>query len=179
MQKAAHAGQKEVTQNADEQQNTTKDVVSSSLPESPKEKDKDTVETTDGTFIKSETAKQVLSPDKRVTRSTTGNLKPKQPFDEIQEKVELKSVKRKEASTQRSKQKKDIKGNGQSEGEGNKDEKPAVKAKTPGDHETSDDLSSDDDEIDFHEDDSDYSPEDDPDRLWCICRKPHGNKYVN
>ena len=25
-------------------------------------------------------------------------------------------------------------------------------------------------------DDSDYDPEYDPDRLWCVCRKPHGNR---
>ena len=24
-----------------------------------------------------------------------------------------------------------------------------------------------------------YDPEYDPNRLWCVCRKPHGNKYVH
>lgn len=27
-------------------------------------------------------------------------------------------------------------------------------------------------------DDSDYDPEYDPDRLWCVCRKPHGNRFM-
>ena len=26
-------------------------------------------------------------------------------------------------------------------------------------------------------DDSDYDPDNDPERAWCICRKPHGNRY--
>ena len=147
------------------------------MPESLKEKSKDTKETAD--LKSSEPTKEAPSPDKRVTRSTTGNLKPKQMFDEIQLKVDLIRAKRKEANAQRSKQKKDGKVDDQSEAEwkGKVDEKPAVKEKKSGEQETGHELSSDDDEIDFHEDDSDYCPEDDPDRLWCICKKPHGNKY--
>ncbi|XP_048590673.1 PHD finger protein 3 isoform X2 [Nematostella vectensis] len=28
------------------------------------------------------------------------------------------------------------------------------------------------------DDDSDYDPNNDPERLWCICRKPHGNRFM-
>ncbi|XP_020906983.1 death-inducer obliterator 1, partial [Exaiptasia diaphana] len=30
----------------------------------------------------------------------------------------------------------------------------------------------------MEEEDSDYDPEYDPERLWCICRKPHGNRFM-
>ena len=29
------------------------------------------------------------------------------------------------------------------------------------------------------EDDSDFDPNDDPDKLWCFCKKPHGNRYFS
>lgn len=41
------------------------------------------------------------------------------------------------------------------------------------------DEDSEADSLDGHEEfneDSDYDPEYDPDRLWCVCRKPHGNR---
>lgn len=28
-----------------------------------------------------------------------------------------------------------------------------------------------------NDDDSDFDPDDDPDKLWCFCKKPHGNRY--
>lgn len=40
---------------------------------------------------------------------------------------------------------------------------------------TSSDYSSSDAESDQE---SDYNSENDPDRLWCICRKPHGDKFM-
>ncbi|KXJ04626.1 Death-inducer obliterator 1, partial [Exaiptasia diaphana] len=46
-------------------------------------------------------------------------------------------------------------------------------------HESSsseDDKDSDDEAME--EEDSDYDPEYDPERLWCICRKPHGNRFM-
>lgn len=36
---------------------------------------------------------------------------------------------------------------------------------------------SSDEHEEFNED-SDYDPEYDPDRLWCVCRKPHGNRFM-
>lgn len=132
------------------------------------------------------TGTQVKSPDKRVTRSTTGNLKPKQQFDEIQEKEEIKHSKMKEVKAKQTGKKgknKDGGKNGEdgkdkSSREGKKEEDNGVLSeKGTDDKESGDESSSDNDEVDFHEDDSDYSPEDDPDRPWCICRKPHGNKY--
>lgn len=141
----------------------------------------------------SQTKTLIHSPDKRVTRSTTGTLKPKQKFDEIQEKEEYK---RKEGMQKRGRKK--TKAGGQStSAEDDKaeltdaDEKTAAKSSRKlqtlskemersvsiTDDKESNDSLSEDDEFDFHADDSDYSPEDDPDRPWCICRKPHGNKY--
>ena len=165
----------------DKQQNTAKDeaVVSSSLPESlPKENETEmkagSVQPSDG-----QTARLVHSPEKRVTRSITGNLKPKQQFDEIQEKEELKNVKRKDGNVKRGRQNKTGKDGKVESSECKKKNDEAAKTKNADGNESEDESSSDDDEMDFHEDDSDYSPEDDPDRPWCICRKPHGNKYEN
>ena len=165
----------------DKQQNTAKDeaVVSSSLSESlPKENEENITEMKAGSVQSSDgqAARPVHSPEKRVTRSITGNLKPKQQFDEIQEKEELKNVKRKDGNVKRGRQNKTGKVES-SERKKKKDE--AAKTKNTDGNESEDESSSDDDEMDFHEDDSDYSPEDDPDRPWCICRKPHGNKYEN
>ena len=27
------------------------------------------------------------------------------------------------------------------------------------------------------EEDSEFDPDDDPEKLWCFCKKPHGNRY--
>ena len=40
-----------------------------------------------------------------------------------------------------------------------------------------DNESEDGDDNEAMDDDSDYDPDNDPDRVWCICRKPHGNRY--
>ena len=50
-------------------------------------------------------------------------------------------------------------------------------AKNEDEKEASDMEDSSDNEEEFNED-SDYDPEYDPDRLWCVCRKPHGNRCV-
>ena len=151
--------------------------MSSSSPENQTIEDEQNItDTKDGPLNQSPESK--MSPDKRVTRSTTGNLKPKQQFDELQEQEELKfREKRKEEHFKRGVKKRERKNTKSNEHEG-KDEKKSSSKKSNKDseHESSSD-DDDDDEIDYHEDDSDYSPEDDPDRPWCICRKPHGNKY--
>jgi hypothetical protein len=170
----------------DKQQNTAtdEDVVSSTLPESPPEQNEEnTTETKDDSMnlnsTESEAGRPLRSPDKRVTRSTTGNLKPKQPFDEIQEKEELRNAKRKEGNTGRSK-KKEVDGqSSDADGKEKRNEKFAAKTKNSDDNRENESSSDNDDWLDYREDDSDYSPEDDPDRPWCICRKPHGNKYEN
>ena len=179
--------------NIEKKPNTTEEegVVSSSLSENPsKQSEENTSETKNESMPASSSDDQPgrrgLSPDKRVTRSTTGNLKPKQPFDEIQEKEELKNAQRKDAYAKRARKKKDIDDEQStddskvesSDSKKMKDEKPVrVKKDIADDEESVSSSDNDDDELDFHEDDSDYSPEDDPDRPWCICRKPHGNKY--
>ena len=28
------------------------------------------------------------------------------------------------------------------------------------------------------EDDSDFDPNDDPEKLWCFCKKPHANRLI-
>lgn len=169
----------------DKQQNTAtdEDVVSSTLPESPPEQNEEnTTETKDDSMnlnsTESEAGRPLRSPDKRVTRSTTGNLKPKQPFDEIQEKEELRNAKRKEGNTGRSK-KKEVDGqSSDADGKEKRNEKFAAKTKNSDDNRENESSSDNDDWLDYREDDSDYSPEDDPDRPWCICRKPHGNKFM-
>lgn len=102
----------------------------------------------------------------RVTRSITGNLKPKHPF-EHEERQPVQSAKSKESNKKQSSVKKS-----KSRETDNKDKK--LKKELFTDEEIS--SGNDDEGSDIHEYDSDYSPEDDPDRPWCICRKPHGNK---
>ena len=34
------------------------------------------------------------------------------------------------------------------------------------------------DDGELSDDGSEFDPDDDPDRPWCICRKPHGNRQV-
>ena len=144
------------------------DVVLSSLQKTLKQSEKDMAETRES---------PELPPHKRVTRSSTGTLKPKQQFDEIQEKEELKNAKRKDVTPKRGKKKKADDDDGQSEDESSKrkDKKSVVAKKNNTTDDDESESSSNDD--DFNEYDSDYSPEDDPDRPWCICRKPHGNRY--
>ncbi|XP_046865077.1 death-inducer obliterator 1-like isoform X2 [Xenia sp. Carnegie-2017] len=104
----------------------------------------------------------------RVTRSITGNLKPKQPF-EHEERQPVQSAKSKESNKKQSRLKKS-----KSSETDNKDKK--LKEELFTDEEIS--SGNDDEGSEIHEYDSDYSPEDDPDRPWCICRKPHGNKFM-
>ena len=213
------------------------------------------VEDSSGNLAQSEARVPKLvtaTPEKRVTRSTTGNLKPKQTFDEIQEKHEEKSkrVKKKAEDNERLKAQEskkivenddnkktkatDLKEpNAEQKGRANKSKCPSDKVDTrnPGPEKTESKSSemrrkgkqgnaekstkilsgnkekdtqskrakaekeakssaesseeenqqeseseSSEEEVDCHADDSDYSPEDDPDRPWCICRKPHGNR---
>ena len=28
------------------------------------------------------------------------------------------------------------------------------------------------------DDDSDFDPNDDPEKLWCFCKKPHANRFI-
>ena len=184
--------------------------------EKPKEKDE------------RETERLILgTPEKRVTRSRTGNLKPKQAFDELQEKLEAEQARRMKEKAKESEKLKaqeqnivendgsmddKIKGSPETEAksadQGNawpktskspqknkqdgvdeirpsvkkEREKPGSKSKDEKASKSLSELSeseseSSDGEVDFHADDSDYSPEDDPNRLWCICRKRHGNRY--
>ncbi|KAK3754572.1 hypothetical protein QZH41_017331 [Actinostola sp. cb2023] len=51
-----------------------------------------------------------------------------------------------------------------------------AKRKDGRDSSSDEEKASDDDQL--GEDDSDYDPEYDPERLWCICRKPHGNRFM-
>lgn len=41
-------------------------------------------------------------------------------------------------------------------------------------------IAEDDDEDDSEAESSDesWNSEDDPDRLWCICKKPHNNRFM-
>jgi len=48
--------------------------------------------------------------------------------------------------------------------------KPADQRSANGDNE--------DDEDEEEDDDGDFSSEDDPDRLWCICKQPHNNRFM-
>ena len=157
---------REASMNAEKEEN-----IGPEKEDSLKEQNKTEI---DGTLSPvSQSSTPAVSPAKRVTRSTTGNLKPKQKFDEIQAKYKKEEEKRGKRNEGRKE--------GKRKGKKYNDKTSQKRKKQTGaksdDDEIFDEASSDDDEIDFYEDDSDYSPEDDPDRPWCICRQPHGNKY--
>lgn len=172
----------------EKQETIAKDETS--VAEMPKEIEQTTAATNHGS-IKSinegQSSGLLNSRDKRVTRSLTGNLKPKQPFDKIQELEEVKIAKLKETLPKRERKTKKLNQDGQNtiqdvqnmdpNANDSQDENLVEPMRPSDDWELLDESSSDDGNgVDIHQNDSDYCPEDDPDRPWCICRKPHGNK---
>ena len=63
-------------------------------------------------------------------------------------------------------------------------EKTEDKNEKDEDSENKDDVASSDESIPDagaldDEEDSDFDPNDDPEKLWCFCKKPHDNRYYN
>ena len=58
-----------------------------------------------------------------------------------------------------------------------KKEQEVDKANDSGEEESSDESIPDAGALD-DDDDSDFDPNDDPEKLWCFCKKPHANRLV-